>query len=136
VKEPKRGLPLRIALPLVAAFAAVFLGLMGYLVFVGYGSGGSVFGAGGTGAPQTAQQRVEGGPPAAVMLQYETLRRRVAEHPDDDVALTQLGDMELAANRFSDAIPYYRRALAANPRNVAAQTGLAEAREALREAAQ
>lgn len=106
---------------------------MGYLVWVGFGSGGSVFGGSGTGAAQTAQQRVEGGPPPAVMLQYESLLRRVAQHPNDDVALTQLGDMELAASRFSEAIPYYRRALAANPRNVAAQTGLAEASEALRE---
>ncbi len=67
------------------------------------------------------------------MIQFQALRRRVARHPNDDVALTQLGDMELAANRFGEAIPYYRRALAANPRNVAAQTGLAEAQEALRE---
>jgi cytochrome c-type biogenesis protein CcmH/NrfG len=133
VSQPPRGLPPRIYLPLVVAFSLVFLGVMGYLVWVGFGSGGSVFGGSGAGAAQTAQQRVEGGPPPAVMLQYESLLRRVAQHPNDDVALTQLGDMELAANRFPEAIPYYRRALAANPRNVAAQTGLAEAREALRE---
>ena len=34
-----------------------------------------------------------GGPPAAVMLQFKTLRERIAAHPDDDVAITQLGDM-------------------------------------------
>ncbi len=106
---------------------------MGYLVYVGFGSGGSVFGAASAGAGQTAQQRVEGGPPAAVMLQYEALERRVAQHPNDDVALTQLGDLELAASRFREAIPYYERALAVNPHNVAAQTGLAEARDGLRE---
>lgn len=108
---------------------------MGYFVWVGLGSGGSVFGRAGT-ASQTAQQRVEGGPPAAVMLQYETLLRRVAKHPTDDVAWTQLGDMELAASRFSQAIPYYERALAVNPRNIAARTGLAQAREGLHEGAQ
>ena len=39
--------------------------------------------------------------------------------------------MYLAANKFADAIPFYERALRANPRNVAAQTGLAQAREGL-----
>jgi cytochrome c-type biogenesis protein CcmH/NrfG len=43
--------------------------------------------------------------------------------------------MYLAANRFDQAIPLYQRALRANPRNVAAQTGLAQARAALREGA-
>ncbi len=133
MSTPQRGLPPRIYLPFVAAFALVFLGVMGYIVAVGFGSGGSVLGASGSGAQQTAQHRVEGGPPPAVMIQFQALRRRVARHPNDDVALTQLGDMELAANRFGEAIPYYRRALAANPRNVAAQTGLTEAQEALRE---
>jgi cytochrome c-type biogenesis protein CcmH/NrfG len=42
-----------------------------------------------------------------------------------------LGDMYLAANKFSDAIPFYRRALKANPRNVAAQAGLSQALDAL-----
>ena len=106
---------------------------MGYLVALGFGAVGSVFGSAGAGQAQTSQQRVEGGPPPAVMLQYEALERRVAQHPNDDVALTQLGDLELAANRFREAIPYYERALAVNPRNVAAQTGLAQAREGLRE---
>lgn len=133
MSAPARGLPPHIYLFFVVPFAAVFLGAMGYLVYVGLGSGGSVFGAAGTGATQTAQQRVEGGPPPAVMLQYEALERRVAQHPNDDVALTQLGDLELAANRFREAIPYYERALAVNPHNVAAQTGLAQAREGLRE---
>lgn len=115
-------------------FAVVFLGAMAYLVAIGFGVGGSVFGSGGShGGSQSPQQRVEGGPPAAVMLQLQTLRARIAAHPNDDVTLTQLGDMYLAANRFGDAIPYYRRALAVNPHNVAAQTGLSEAREALRE---
>lgn len=131
---PARGLPPRLWIPLLAAFSVVVLGVVGYFVVVGLGSTGSVFGSGGSGEQQTAQQRVEGGPPPAVMVQYQALVRRVAEHPRDDVALTQLGDLELAANRYSEAIPYYERALAANPHNVAAQTGLAEAREALHEA--
>jgi len=112
---------------------------MAYLVTLGFGVTGSVFGASAASRPpaaaqpQGSQNAVEGGPPAPVMAQLETLRRRIAQHPDDDVALTQLGDMYLAANKFQEAAPLYRRALRVNPHNVAAQTGLAQARDALRQ---
>jgi len=132
------GLPPRIYLPIVIVISAAFLAVMAYLVAVGFGVSGSVFGKTVTpGAPaaqrQGSQQAVEGGPPAPVMAQLQALRERVARHPNDDVALTQLGDMYLAANRFEQAIPYYQRALKANPNNVAAQTGLSQARDALRQ---
>ncbi len=108
---------------------------MAYLVAVGFGVTGSVFGKAAPSQSSVArpgsQNAVEGGPPAPVAAALQTLRRRTAAHPNDDVALTQLGDMYLAANRFEQAIPLYERALRANPRNVAAQTGLAQAREAL-----
>ncbi len=110
---------------------------MAYLVAVGFGVTGSVFGkvappqGAATAQRQGSQDAVEGGPPAPVMAALQTLRRRITEHPNDDVALTQLGDMYLAANKFDQAIPLYERALRANPHNVAAQTGLAQAREAL-----
>jgi cytochrome c-type biogenesis protein CcmH/NrfG len=135
---PTRGLPPRIYVPIVAIIALLFLGTMAYLIAVGFGVSGSVFGKGG-GASNTpsmqqgSQNAVEGGgPPPAVMEQLKSLRERIATHPNDDVAITQLADMELAANRFAQAIPLYQRALKVNPRNVAAQTGLNEAREALR----
>lgn len=132
------GLPPRIYVPIAGIIAAIFLAVMAYLVAVGFGVTGSVFGraagpAVGSTAPQGSQNAVEGGPPAPVVAQLQTLRARIASHPNDDVALTQLGDMYLAANRFQEAIPLYRRALRANPHNVAAQTGLAQAREALSE---
>jgi cytochrome c-type biogenesis protein CcmH/NrfG len=137
--QPPRGLPLRIYLPIVAVLAILFLGVMAYLVADGFGVTGSVFGkaAGPGGAGTAAQQQqgsqanVEGGPPAAVVEQLKTLRERIAKHPKDDVAITQLGDMYLAANRFADAIPLYRQALAVNPQNVAAAAGLAQARDGL-----
>lgn len=134
-----RGLPARIAVPLFAAFALCFLGVMAYLIAIGFGVTGSVFGAaakhaGGTAPAQGSTAAVQGGPPPAVAAQLRTLQQRVAAHPDDDVALTQLGDMYLAANRFTQAIPYYRRALRANPHNVAARAGLSEARDALSQA--
>jgi cytochrome c-type biogenesis protein CcmH/NrfG len=125
--------------PIVTLVAAIFLCAMAYLVAIGFGVTGSVFGKAGQPAAKTAvrqqgsQNAVEGGPPAPVVAQLQTLRARIAAHPTDDVALTQLADMYLAANRFNEAIPLYQRALRANPRNVAAQTGLAQAREALHE---
>lgn len=136
--QPPRGLPARIYLPIVAVIAIAFLGVMAYLVSEGFGVTGSVFGkAGGPPNGSTQQQgsqaNVEGGPPAAVVAQLKTLRDRIAAHPKDDVAITQLADMYLAANKFSDAIPLYERALKVNPQNVAAATGLAQARDALRD---
>ena len=112
---------------------------MTYLVAVGFGVTGSVFGkavkpSSAASQAQGSQNAVEGGPPPAVAEQLRSLRERIAAHPDDDVALTQLGDMYLAANRYADAIPLYLRALRANPHNVAAQAGLSEARDALRAA--
>jgi cytochrome c-type biogenesis protein CcmH/NrfG len=139
--RPARGLPPRIAIPIVAVVSLIFLAIMAYLVGEGFGVTGSVFGkAAKPGAVAGVQQRsqgsqanVEGGPPPAVAAQLKTLRDRIAKHPDDDVAITQLGDMYLAANKYAEAIPLYRQALRANPHNVAAQAGLAEAQQALRE---
>ncbi|HTA39530.1 MAG TPA: hypothetical protein VK760_10650 [Candidatus Acidoferrales bacterium] len=137
--EPSRGLPPRIYIPTLAAIAILFLGVMTYLVYVGFDVNGSVFGKAGKPAVQAAapSTNVEGGgPPAAVMLQIKTLRDRIAAHPDDDVAMTQLADMELAVGRFAQAIPLYTQALKVNPHNVAAQTGLEQAKDGLREARQ
>jgi tetratricopeptide (TPR) repeat protein len=137
-EQRERGLPPRIYLPIVGILAIAFLGIMGYLVAQGFGVTGSVFGkssaGGATAAQGSSSTNVQGGgPPAEVMEQLSTLRARIASHPKDDVAITQLGDMYLAAGMFSKAIPLYQRALVANPKNVAAQTGLAEARESLHE---
>jgi cytochrome c-type biogenesis protein CcmH/NrfG len=112
---------------------------MAYLVANGFGVTGSVFGKAANPrstaatAQQGSQNSVEGGPPAPVVAQLAALRNRIAAHPYDDVALTQLADMYLAANKFAEAIPIYRRALRANPHNVAAQTGLAQAQDALQQ---
>ena len=143
IDAPKRGLPPRVYLPVVVVIAAVFLGIIGYLVKLGFATGGSVFGTG-TGASSQASARggatagppsvnVEGGPPATVRVQLQELRARIARSPKDDVALTQLGDLYLAVGKYTEAIPYYTRALAANPHNVAAQEGLTEARADLKD---
>lgn len=137
---PSRGLPPHIAIPVFAAIALVFLATMAYLLIEGFGVTGSVFGkaanpnaAAAGQRSQGSQQSVEGGPPPAVAEQLRALRNRIATHPKDDVAITQLGDMYLAAGRFADAIPLYLRALRVNPHNVAAAAGLSEARDALQQ---
>ena len=132
---PTRGLPPRIYLPIAAVFIVLFLGTMAYFLFVGFGTGGSLFGSstGATGSVPPAPPAVSvegGGPPPEVQLQLKTLRARIAKNPRDDVALTQLGDMFLAVGKNAQAIPLYRRALAANPQNVAAKEGLSEAQSA------
>jgi Tetratricopeptide repeat len=40
------GLPIRIAAPIIVVFAALFLGIMGYFLFKGFGATGTAFGAG------------------------------------------------------------------------------------------
>ncbi len=137
---PSRGLPPHIAIPVFAAIALVFLATMAYLLIEGFGVTGTVFGkaanpnaAAAGQRSQGSQQSVEGGPPPAVVEQLRALRNRIATHPKDDVAITQLGDMYLAAGRFADAIPLYLRALRVNPHNVAAAAGLSEARDALQQ---
>lgn len=130
------GLPPRIYVPIASVIGILFLCVMAYLVADGFGVAGSVFGAAvkpGAAADRAGSENsVEGGPPAPVVAALKTLRARIAAHPNDDVALTQLADMYLASNHYREAIPLYQRALAANPRNVAAQTGLAQARDALK----
>ena len=113
---------------------------MAWLVRTGFSTGGSVFGTG-TGASNRAASiptagppavNVEGGPPAGVQLQLRELRDRIARNPKDDVALTQLADMYLAVGKYAQAIPFYNRALSANPQNVAAKEGLSEAQSGLK----
>jgi cytochrome c-type biogenesis protein CcmH/NrfG len=139
VRTPRpSGLPPRLYLPILIVIAVLLFGAIGYFVAVGYGVTGSVFGSGKPHAPMAGQAggtSVEGGPPPAVVSQLRTLRARIAAHPNDDVALTQLGDMYLAANLFSQAIPLYRRALHANPGNVAAKAGLEQAQTGEKDAA-
>ena len=140
IAAPKRGLPPRIYLPIVVVIAVIFLGAIWWLLRAGFATGGSVFGSGtgasGAAAPAASGPpavNVEGGPPPTVRVQLQELRARIARSPKDDVALTQLGDLYLAVDKYSEAIPYYLRALAANPHNVAAREGLDEARAGLKE---
>jgi cytochrome c-type biogenesis protein CcmH/NrfG len=138
---PQRGLPPRVYLPIVIAIGGIFVAAVSWLVHQGFATGGSVFGNG-TGSPARAGAaataappavNVEGGgPPATVRVQLAQLRDRIARNPKDDVALTQLADMYLAVGKYAQALPFYRRALSVNPKNVAAQEGLSEAQAGLK----
>lgn len=134
--SPARGLPPRIYIPIVIAISIVFLGVMAYLLRIGLGVTGTALGPSASTLPaETGVQipsniGVGGGPPAAVRAELQDLRQRIAHHPTDDVALVQLADFYLAANKFRDAIPFYKRALKANSNNAAARAGLQEAQRA------
>lgn len=111
---------------------------MFYLITAGFGVSGSVLGNGAkpgsaaqTQQADTAKAVQGGGPPATVAIALKTLRERIAAHPNDDVAMTQLADMYLTVGKFREAIPLYERALKVNPRNVAAQGGLEQAKSGL-----
>ncbi len=54
------GLPPRIAIPVLIVFAVVFLGIMGYLLKLGFGTQGSAFGPG-----ATTQGDTRGGTPGS-----------------------------------------------------------------------
>ncbi|MHB8140160.1 MAG: tetratricopeptide repeat protein [Vulcanimicrobiaceae bacterium] len=133
--SPARGLPPRIYVPILVVVGVIFIAVMGYLLALGFGVTGSVFGqavrgtAGQAGGRSQATNVEGGGPPPAVALQLNNLRREIAAHPNDDVALTQLGDLYLAVGKYTQAIPFYVRALRANPGNIAAKSGLSEARQ-------
>ncbi len=135
--SPKRGLPAPLAIGLFVAFAAILLLVTGDFIIKGFDVRGSVFGAGGPSMQRNAGSAasVQGGPPPAVMLQVSQLKARIAKDPHDGVALTQLGDLYLASSQFARAIPYYERALVINKGNVAAKTGLEQARIGLAQAA-
>ena len=131
--QTPRGLPARTAVPIFLVLAVAFVAAMIYFVAIGFGNNGSVLGSGGKSAAKQApaNTNVQGGPPPAVMAQVQALRARIAAHPKDDVSLTQLGDMYLTVGKYAEAIPLYKRALAVNPKNVAASAGLDEATKGL-----
>ena len=119
------GLPPRIYLPIVVVIAAIFLCTMAYLVADGFGVTGSVFGkarnragrCGGAAAgfAERRRRRAARARRGGSCRRCASASRRI---PNDDVALTQLGDMYLAANHFEQAIPLYQRALRANPQTL------------------
>ncbi len=150
--SPARGLPLRIAVPIIVVFAAVFLGVMTYFLRIGLGSSGTALGSnveqgdariaatpapteepglvtipqtgGGAQAPGNA---VGGGPPAPVLQELTQLRARLARDPRDLDALVTFGNLELDAGMYERAEGYFRQALAVDSRSPGALYGSAVA---------
>ncbi len=54
------GLPLRIALPILVVFAAIFLGILGWFLRIGFGTTGSAFGPGSV--PEQGDARIQATP--------------------------------------------------------------------------
>ena len=75
------------------------------------GVGGPNGVGGGTAAP------AGGGPPAPIQRLLTELKGRVVRNPQDRSALLGLAQLYADAGKFAQALPYYRRAVALDPRN-------------------
>ncbi len=147
---PARGLPPRLAIPIIAVVAIVFLGIMTYFLRIGLGNSGTALGAGpheqgdarivatpvpvatddtGTAAiPQTGGGvQAPNAPPPFIAQAISELRSRLARNPRDTAALVAFGDLEMQASKFDRAAEYYGRAAAVEPSNPATRTSLATA---------
>ncbi len=96
-------------------------------------SGGAPAGAPGNGVgggSAAAAAAGAGGPPAPVLRMLTDLRDRLARNPRDLSALVGLASLYYDAGKFSQAIPYYRRALAVDPGNPDTRTDMATAMHA------
>lgn len=139
-------------LPILAVVALAFLGVIGYFLKVGLGVTGAALGPTAQGAstpaamatqapgeivvPQTGGAGVGGGtpvpangggPPAPVARVIAELRDRLQRNPRDLEALVGLADLYFEANKYAQSLPYYRRALALDPRNPDVRTDYAVA---------
>jgi tetratricopeptide (TPR) repeat protein len=68
-----------------------------------------------------------GGPPAPVMQELQTMRKRLETNPNDLAALVALASMYYDAGKFDQAIGYDKRALALDPGNPDVRTDYATA---------
>jgi tetratricopeptide (TPR) repeat protein len=132
--------------------ALVFLGIIGYFLRIGLGVTGSALGpaaqqgdasleatpvpgevvvpqtGGGNGVGGGTPARAPaGGPPAPVQRLLTELRGRLAQNPRDVATLVGLAQLYFDAGKFERALPYYRRALALDPRNPDTRTDYAAA---------
>ena len=78
----------------------------------------------GGGTPVPAQGA---GPPAPIERLLVDLRGRLQRNPNDLAALVNLADLYFDAGKFTQAIPYYKRAIALDPENPDTRTDYATA---------
>jgi tetratricopeptide (TPR) repeat protein len=138
---PARGLPPRIYVPIVFAVMLAFLGVVGYFLKIGLGVTGAALGpAAGdvrsvADAPNgvgggTPPQAAAAGPPPLVQRLLLEMRERLQRNPNDRGALVALGDMYFEAGKYTQSLPYYKRALALAPHDAQTQSDYAEAQRA------
>ena len=139
---PGRGLPPRAYVPILVAVMCAFLGVVGYFLRIGLGVTGAALGpavdgaqgaagpagvGGGTPVPANA-----GGPPAPVERLLVELRGRLQKNPKDLSALKSVAALYYDAGKYDQAIPYFERALALDPKDAATRADLDDARAALK----
>ncbi len=91
------------------------------------GAGAQQGGGGGSAGQQGGGDAAGGGPPAPVLRLLNSLRDRIAQNPNDLQALVGLATLYFDAQKFDQAVPYYRRALAIDPDNQDTRTDYATA---------
>jgi len=137
---PARGLPPRISIPIVIVGTVLMLALILNFLKTGLGVTGAALGPSATPSDAAAapmgvavpQSGVDvpgngvgggtaapagGGPPAPIQRLLTELKGRVVRNPKDRSALLGLAQLYADAGKFSQALPYYRRAVAADPSN-------------------
>lgn len=137
---PARGLPPRIYVPIVLVVMLAFLGVVGYFLKIGLGVTGAALGPaanGGdvravAGAPNevgggTPPQAAAAGPPPPVQRLLLEMRERLQRNPRDRGALAALASLYFEAGKFTQAVPYYERALAVDPGDAQLRTDFAAA---------
>lgn len=112
------------ALALVSGLAGVSFGLLvGYILAIEMGARPAAVQP--VAAAAAAPAAPAPAPPALINEQeLEAQKRILANDPKNAAAATRLGDMFYDAQRFSEAIPYYEKALKLNPKNANLSTDL------------
>jgi tetratricopeptide (TPR) repeat protein len=118
-----------------------FLGVVGYFLKIGLGVTGAALGpaagdvrsvadapngVGGGTPPQVAAA----GPPAPVQRLLLEMRERLQRNANDRGALLALANLYFDAGKYSQSLPYYRRALALAPHDAQTQSAYAAAQRA------
>jgi len=139
---PAMGLPPRIAIPVLAVVAILFLGFLGMLLKAGLSTEGSAFGPGArtNGGDTNLQATPAPGPTGAGDLvtipqsgsgptgRLAELNGRIARNPHDADAIFEQAELLRSLQRPADAASSYKRFLAVAPKD---DPRLADARAAL-----
>ncbi|HEX3550494.1 MAG TPA: tetratricopeptide repeat protein [Candidatus Elarobacter sp.] len=124
------GLPLRIAIPILVVFAALFLGVLGWFLRIGFSTTGSAFGPGSV--PEQGDARIAATPapiatePAGTFTVPQTGTGRVAPSTALPGAGVGGGTPAGPPAPIAQALAQLRARIASNPRDVAALVQLGD----------